>query len=285
MKTTKKILPIVLIIVLAAGCNKGLKKEVEHLRQDKQQMESTIEEQNQTISENRDLLSEIDQKLKSAIEEEVILQNLDKEDIRSRINFLTEEIDKQMQQYRMELESEETDLRNSRYRVTQLKKEVASLENLIASKNDSVMMLQSQVNKLNVRIKDLDEKVSELQMKNNVQSEKIDQLDNELNAAYFVVESTNELVNKGIIEKVGGFLGLFGRTEKLSSDFSLDPFTKVNRQDMAIIEINAKNLELITAHPSRSYKIHEENNLITKLAITDPQEFWQASKYLVISVR
>ena len=47
--------------------------------------------------------------------------------------------------------------------------------------------------------------------------------------------------------------------------------------------INAKKAKLITAHPSSSYKI-EGAKTAEKLIILNPQEFWSASKYMVLVI-
>ena len=63
--------------------------------------------------------------------------------------------------------------------------------------------------------------------------------------------------------------------------------SKVNREtkstDTQVKEINTK-AKLLTVHPSDTYKFDGTKDKIEKITITNPEEFWSASKYLVIEV-
>jgi len=286
MTTTKNLFLFALILLFASGCNKDLKRELEQLRQDKQQMQSTIDEQNSTISAFRNTLNEVDQKFKTAIKDEEVLQKIEgEEDLNSRVKVLTEEINKLMQQNQEKLEAQNKNLSNSRYRISLLRKEVNKMQESIASKADSIKMFENRVVMQDDKISEMENQISMLKKKNSQQTEDIDDLDHKLNTVAYVIGTSGDLIEKGVIEKVGGFLGIFGRTEKLKSDFELAPFTTINRMDMTTIGVNTKKLEMITTHPSGSYELQMENNMITKLVITDPEKFWKASKFLVIKVR
>jgi len=41
---------------------------------------------------------------------------------------------------------------------------------------------------------------------------------------------------------------------------------------------------MLTSHPSSSYTLQRDANKQYVLRITDPQQFWSASKYLVVQV-
>ena len=286
MATIKNVFLFVFLSIFATGCNQGLKKEVDQLNQDKQQMQATINEQNRNIATIKNILNEIDQKLKSSITDEEILQKINSEgDLNQRVNVVVAEIKKLLQQNQKELESLNKDLNNSDYKVRLLRKEVSKMQKSIDSKIDSIMLFQDRVVMLNDRISVLDEQVNALLQKNRHQEEDIDEMTEKLNTVAYTIGTSGELMEKGITEKVGGFLGLFGRTEQLKPDFSISSFTIVNKMETKTIELNTKKAELVTTHPAGSYKLQEENNKITKLIITNPEEFWKASKFLVIQVR
>jgi hypothetical protein len=38
----------------------------------------------------------------------------------------------------------------------------------------------------------------------------------------------------------------------------------------------------VSTHPSGTYKIQKANEKVTSIEITDPENFWKASKYLVV---
>jgi hypothetical protein len=85
-----------------------------------------------------------------------------------------------------------------------------------------------------------------------------------------------------VISKEGGFIGI-GKTTKVKDDFNKDYFTKINIESTTAINIGAKRAKILSSHPSGSYKLIGEKP-VEKLEITNPQEFWSNSKYLVISI-
>ena len=47
--------------------------------------------------------------------------------------------------------------------------------------------------------------------------------------------------------------------------------------------IDAKEIQLITEHPTDSYQLVKDGDKVQYLAITDPVNFWRISKYLVVA--
>jgi len=84
--------------------------------------------------------------------------------------------------------------------------------------------------------------------------------------------------------KEGGFLGI-GRNRSMLNNFNEDYFTKIDITEQLFIELNAKKVSLISDHPVDSYKLIEEDGLITRLEIETPTDFWKISQYAVIEVK
>jgi galactitol-specific phosphotransferase system IIB component len=96
------------------------------------------------------------------------------------------------------------------------------------------------------------------------------------------VGTYKQLKTKNVVEKEGGIAGL-GSSEKLKSDFNQEYFTKVDITKVQNIPLHTKKAELITAHPIGSYEFEKnDKKVITNLIITDPEKFWEASKYLIV---
>ena len=73
--------------------------------------------------------------------------------------------------------------------------------------------------------------------------------------------------------------------EMLVKDFDKSAFTTINIMQVTDIPIAAKDVELLTNHPSDSYTLVSDDTkkgMITNLVITNPEKFWSTSKYLVI---
>ena len=88
---------------------------------------------------------------------------------------------------------------------------------------------------------------------------------------------------KGVITKKGGFIGI-GKTEQLKQDFNTDYFTQVDITETQAIDLFSKKANILTSHPSDSYKLEGDDESVDKLVILDPVRFWSASKYLVVVV-
>ena len=74
-----------------------------------------------------------------------------------------------------------------------------------------------------------------------------------------------------------------GISEKLMKDFNKTYFTKIDISDTREIPLACKKAKLITNHATGSYQLTGTGK-IEKLVISNPEEFWSASKYLVILV-
>ena len=86
-----------------------------------------------------------------------------------------------------------------------------------------------------------------------------------------------------VLTSDGGFIGL-GKSNKLNADISDEKFTKIDIRKTQSISIPGKKPKLVTSHPAGTYEISGEGDeqIIT---ITNYEEFWKTSKYLVIIVQ
>ena len=124
----------------------------------------------------------------------------------------------------------------------------------------------------------MDELTATLNEKDEVIAEK----DDELNTAFYVIGTSKELKEQGIITKTGGFIGL-GKLMKLKEDFNKDYFTQIDILKIKEITLGNKKVEILTTHSKSSYKLKGDKT-IEKLEITNPKDFWSVSKYLVMVV-
>ena len=105
----------------------------------------------------------------------------------------------------------------------------------------------------------------------------------ELNTAYVIIGTKKELIEYGIIDKKGGFLGM-GRVKSLAADadeglFYTLPIDKINE-----IDFQCKKAKLLTLHSESSYNFSGDEKVIESLQIIDPIAFWDKSDFLVIEV-
>jgi hypothetical protein len=99
------------------------------------------------------------------------------------------------------------------------------------------------------------------------------------NTVFYIVGTESALKSKGIITDEGGVVGL-GRVPVLSQDMTASGFTSTDLNNLHALTLNGSFVKMVTLHPERAYKVTSD-----KLIITDPEDFWSKSKYMVAIVR
>jgi len=161
---------------------------------------------------------------------------------------------------------------------------INTLNQQIVEKNTEIQILNGELSNLNIEIKDLTDNLMLAEQENEDKAELIENQQNELETAFYVVGTSKDLLEHKVITKQGGFIGL-GRNTKLDAEFSKEYFTEINTASFVKIAIFSKTAKLITTHPKGSYKFEGTDKKVDNLIITDSKLFWSVSKYLVIEVK
>jgi septal ring factor EnvC (AmiA/AmiB activator) len=158
---------------------------------------------------------------------------------------------------------------------------INQMERKLENENEKVMTLKAELSKRDYEIEDLTARINELESEKYRLMTNYKKIYRESKTVYMVEGTSKELKQKGIIDKQGGILSL-GSVSVLNRNFSSEYFKEINMEENTMIHIYAKNIKLITEHPTQSYELLQPNDETTFLHITDPKEFWKASRYLVI---
>lgn len=283
MNLKKYVLVLLLLVPVIQGCNKELKEEAAQLRKDNDQLKTTVAERDKTISGLKAQIQNIDKDLEAVISEKEALEEIRAEgNFGRRVKLYTVKINDILKENEKRVNSLRWQLGSTRKEVGKLQEKVNGLHAQLTMKNDTIAMLRERIGEQVNKISQLTENVKILQEENRKQTEMITEMQDKMNTAYFVKGSSTELIEDNVVHKVGGFLGFLGRTEMVQPDFNHNPFTKVDIREKKSIEINAGKVTFVTTHPSGSYKLERAEGEISNLVITDPDKFWEASKYLVI---
>ena len=163
-----------------------------------------------------------------------------------------------------------------------LRKLVDSMQKELEEKEQQMQQLRAELDSKEIHIMELDEQVAnlnndvaELTTENTQRAETISTQDKQLNTAWFVFGTKNELKEQQIL--VDG--------KVLQSSFNKEYFTKIDIRVDKEIKLYSKSAEILTSHPSSSYTLQRDANKQYVLRITDPQLFWSTSKYLVVLVK
>ncbi|MFC2101727.1 coiled-coil domain-containing protein [Bacteroidota bacterium] len=284
----KKYLLLLLIPVFFA-CGRQAKKQAEELQSRNDSLMTQALQKDEAINDFISSINDIQSTLDTIkMKENIISLSTDrggelrvsaKEQIKSDI----QKIYSLMQKNRETLNSLQRKIKNSNLQVGELQKLVDRVNKEIALKNAEIEELREKLAKMNINIEEAYLKIDDLSQTVQVQSdkisdqtEKIEQQTTALNTAYYIIGTAKDLKDKEVIK--GGFLS----SKEVLDDFSKSDFTKIDIRKTTEIPILSKKAEVLSKHPTSSYKLTGDKKLVQALQITDPKAFWSVTKYLVI---
>lgn len=283
------------ILLLAAlpffyGCeNKKQTAHIQSLQADSLRLARLVDDKDATINMLFQTLNEIEENLAAIRSRESLIadQTADtqemKADVKDRINHSIAEINQLMAKNKELINRLNAQVRNSNLKITELNKTIERLNETVTNKEREIAELKDNLAKLNIQIENLNTKVADLEKENQNKAKVIDDKILQMNKAWYVIGERRELRDKGIINREGGFIGI-GRTTTPAENLIRKEFNEIDLREVTEIAINARRVEIVTTHPDGSFELIGDKT-IEKLVITNPQEFWKASRYLVISTR
>lgn len=223
------------------------------------------------IQENLDLIKE-KEKLLTKSGEGGELSPDQKEQIIADIQAIYE----LMANNKNKLNSANKKLKKANLRIAELEKMIERLNTQIAEKDVEIAELKRELEKMDIELSEvtLNYEASQLMLEGATEK---------LQKAWYAFGTSKELIQQGVLTKEGGFIGI-GKAEKLKDDFNKGYFTQINITETTSITLASKEAKIVTSHPAGSFKIEGSDGKAEKLVITNPEEFWSVSKYLVIVV-
>lgn len=243
------------------------------------EMSGELTEKEATLQEFIASFNEIQENLNAIKEKEKIVTTATQgSDVRSRQNQIREDIQAiydLMEKNKNRINALTEKLKQSNLKLSGMQKMIENLQNALNEKDEEINELKNHIEGLNIELSNLHTSYRSLEEESNKRLES-------LNTGYYAIGTSKELKDKKVIAKEGGFIGL-GKSTKMTDDFNREYFTKINIQQSTSINLGAKKAKLVTNHPKGSYKFIGEKP-VERLEITNPQEFWSSSKYLVIVI-
>ena len=173
-------------------------------------------------------------------------------------------------------------LRDSNTASEQLRKTLENLTTQLETKESELAVLRQELEAKDIHIAELDEQVNQLNedvtsLKDDKarKEETISQQDKELNTAWYVFGTKRELKEQNILKS----------GEVLQGNFNKNYFTKIDIRVDKEIRLMSRDAKLLTNHPAGTYTLERDANKQYVLRITNPQQFWSTSKYLVVQVK
>jgi chromosome segregation ATPase len=282
------------VVVAAASCTD--KEKLTQMQGSIDSLQTELQNRDTEITEYFAMVSDIESNIKEIKEREKMIsiesESNTPEDQASKKQILDDlkAINTLMSENKTNMEALNKKLQGSYYQTGKFKKMVAELEERVGTQETEIVTLNTRVNELVATNETLVTKVDSLFTINTNNEEvitkneaTIEEMDNQMHTAYYTTGTSEELIEKHIINKEGGFIGL-GKVQQLNPQINKSDLMAVDIREVEAFPLNSKKVDLVTKHPQGSYEIvvDEEAKQIDKLVILDPDKFWESSKLLVM---
>lgn len=277
-------------IAILASC--GKQEEQEGVTE--QQLQDATHQELEAAVADRDQLLSLVNEISSGMAEIKRLENImtvsnsvngETPSQRAQIEADIAAIQQTLQQRREQLEKLERRLQQSSLNNRNLQQTIETLRAQIDSQSAEIESLRAsledahrQIGELNTTVDSLNTTVSTVTSQRDQAQAETQDLANEMNTCYYVIASKKELKDHKIIES-----GFLRKTKIMQGEFDQSFFVTADRRTLHTIALHSKKAKMLTNHPAGSYQIVEQNGQKV-LKITNPDQFWSLSNYLVIQI-
>jgi predicted nucleic acid-binding Zn-ribbon protein len=288
MKTKLFFLSVFALVMLSCNSRTGdyqsLQAERDSLAREKEAMKVEMESYFATIN----LIEQNIEKIKNAEKLITLLPYGEETDVdsRNKINDDLAFINEMLRANREEINALKEKLSKSNYKFAELERTVTRLTKALEEEAAKVKALQIQlaqkdslISQLSVDIEDLSVNIEVLESEKETHITKIKEQDETIHTAWYVFGTRRELREQNIVTSDGWLRP----NRVLESDFNKNYFVRIDARRTKSIPLYSTRAKILSTHPRTSYTLEKQNDTFT-LLITDTQEFWSVSKYLVIEV-
>ena len=287
----KKVFVFAMCCAALASCNLGKNSDAElRAMQERDSLNQIIAQRDNEVNELMTTFNEIEEGFRVINEAEGrvnLARSGEGANAKGRIQENMQFIQSTMEQNRALINKLRGQLQKSTVKADALQKALDNLTKELEMKDQQIAQLRAELEAKDIHIRELHQRVTELNTdvtnlteENTQHQQTITNQDMELNTAYFVFGTKKELKNQGILD--GG--GLFKKA-KVSSSYNNEYFTKIDIRTTKEIKLYSNKADIKTSHPAGSYSLDKDGNDQLVLHITNPKQFWNNSKYLVIVVK
>uniref|UniRef100_UPI00359F822A Cbp1 family collagen-binding glycoprotein adhesin n=1 Tax=Prevotella heparinolytica TaxID=28113 RepID=UPI00359F822A len=191
-------------------------------------------------------------------------------------------IQSRMQQNRELINKLRQQIREGSVKSDALKRTIEGMVKQLEEKDKQLQALREEldskdihISSLNENINNLNTNVENLKTESSQKSQTISTQDKQLHTAWYVFGTKSELKEQNILVK----------GDVLRGNFNKNYFSKIDIRVDKEIKLYSKSANILTDHPAGSYTLTRDANKQYVLRITNPQQFWSVSKYLVVLVK
>jgi chromosome segregation ATPase len=283
----KKLLFFAVLAAMVVSCDQKKQQEKQDavVQQLRDSLSSIISQKDNELNDMMSTLNDIEDGFRAINEAQgrvALAKQGEGTNTKARIRENMQFIQTTMAQNRELINKLKQQLRESSFKSDELKRAIETLTSQLEEKDKQLQLLRDELEDRDIYIGELGEKieglstdVAQLTEETTQKTETISQQDKQLHTAWFVFGTKKELKEQNIL--IDG--------DVLQQNFNKDYFTKIDIRVDKEIKLYSSSAKMLTAHPSSSYTLQRDANKQYILRITDPQQFWSTSKYLVILVK
>ncbi len=282
------ILTIIGMMTALNGCTEKYKKEIERLQRETDSLKAESVERDTLTMTYVKAFNAIQQNLDEIKMRERLITEISEADPEKR-KSMEEQINRDIEAiYELLLKNKkmvddlQRKLRSQGIKNADLEKMIANLNTQIELKDAEIGRLKESLAQMNIAIRNLELDLETMEKLSEQQTAVIGQQEAELNKVWYVVGTRKVLEEKKVLTNEGGFIGI-GRSSRVSEQFDKSEFTMADRRDFRSLPIFSKKARLVSVHPSGSYQLTGDAQ-VDSLKILHPDDFWSASRFLVVVI-
>lgn len=282
------VLVVLAMVMGLGGCTEKYKKEIERLQRESDSLKAQNAERDTVTMAYVKAFNAIQQNLDEIKMRERLITEIQEADPEKR-KSMEEQINRDIEAiYELLLKNKkmvddlQRKLRSQGIKNAELEKMIANLNTQIEQKDAEITRLKESLAQMNITVRNLEADLQTMEKLSEQQTAVISQQDAELNKVWYIVGTRKALEEKKVLTKEGGFIGI-GRSSRVSEQFDKSAFTMADRRDLLALPIFSKKCRLVSVHPSGSYQLVGESQ-VDSLKILHPDDFWSASRFLVVVI-
>ncbi|MBQ8542144.1 MAG: hypothetical protein IJ436_01545 [Bacteroidaceae bacterium] len=267
---------ILSVTAIVTGCDNGTRTK---LQESNDSLKTIVAEKDATITDLLGTMNVIEEGFKninemlgrintSSATSEVAYSDI----LKSNIDAITETLANN----KREIEKLKKQVMSDKQASKELKTKIANLEKELMEKGNEIGSILQAIAEKNIHIEKLDSIITDLTRANTGQELLIMEQEQEINNVWYAIGTKSELKEQNILDS--------GEVMR-EKDINFGYFTRADKRELTTINTHAKRAKLLTNHPDGTYTLERNAEKQYILTITAPDDFWSASKYLVIQVR
>jgi uncharacterized coiled-coil DUF342 family protein len=266
--------------------NEKLKKEADSLKAEVTSVGAANTEAQATLDEIQKALVDLRTKELKAVQTSIaVAQEGKASGKREELKAEIEEIRKAVHVNLAKLNALAKQKKESDAKVAALEGKVTTMGRLIDELKQSLEGKEAMLVELEQKVLQLQQETEELKTTVAEKEAEITTQEDKMAVAWVVVGTKADLEKDGLVEKKGSILGL-GGSWKQTGLFDEKLFRKIDvrKEKEFPFGAPADKVRILTSHAKGSYELVADPPKGSVLKVTEPDKFWQGSRYLIVLV-